>query len=223
MSCTATPCRVDDPSTAANSTDTTLMRLLSGGLLGAQGPDFERLAERFRAEMAPRDALETLQFDLILTALFLLRKVVAGLASAPLGDLAIGRSLGQSHRMLSQSLKEYRKLRERDLDGEGDEAGPDDGGMDIFPMDDFVAHGPLEPAADWRERITFPAGVVNENDPATWPVVRGTTIEVEHLMSLLSDSWPVAKILKIYDQLTIDDLRACMGCDAEGLAGPPPA
>lgn len=50
-------------------------------------------------------------------------------------------------------------------------------------------------------------------DPAVLlgkPVVRGTRISVEHIMSLLADGWSEADVLANHPQLTQTDIKACL-------------
>lgn len=197
-----------------------LRGLLAGGLLGSAEAEFGRLVERFRRELGPRDVEEILQFDLIVMAVTMLRRVLAAMATAALGDPALLRTQSQAYRMLRQSLRDFHKLREREIDPEDDEAPAT---IPIQAIDPALDAAPVAPLPEWRERITFPAESVNENDPATWPLVRDTGLEVEHIMSLLSDSWAPSKVLYVYTELTYDDLRACKACDEAGLAGPGPA
>jgi uncharacterized protein (DUF433 family) len=42
------------------------------------------------------------------------------------------------------------------------------------------------------------------------PVIRGTMITADHVISLVLDGWTWADIRRVYPQLTEADLRACM-------------
>ena len=43
------------------------------------------------------------------------------------------------------------------------------------------------------------------------PVVRGTRLAVEHVIDLLAQGWPEAKVLANYPGLTHEDIQACLG------------
>jgi len=63
---------------------------------------------------------------------------------------------------------------------------------------------------DWRERITIDAGVLVGK-----PIVKGTRISVEFVIDLLARGWTVEQILKEYDHLTPEDIRACLAYAGE--------
>jgi uncharacterized protein (DUF433 family) len=50
------------------------------------------------------------------------------------------------------------------------------------------------------------------------PVVRGTRVTVERVLSLLAQGLPMPELLKEYPQLTDQDVRACLAYGAS-LAG----
>jgi uncharacterized protein (DUF433 family) len=52
--------------------------------------------------------------------------------------------------------------------------------------------------------VTDPAVLVGK------PVVRGTRLGVDFLLSLMARGWPEAEILRNYPGLTRDDLLACL-------------
>jgi len=65
---------------------------------------------------------------------------------------------------------------------------------------------------DWRERIVVdPAVLVGK------PVVKGTRIAVEFVIDLLGRGWTTEEILKEYDHLTAQDIRACLAHASETL------
>jgi uncharacterized protein (DUF433 family) len=65
---------------------------------------------------------------------------------------------------------------------------------------------------NWKERIT-----VNPKILVGKPVVRGTRIAVEFVIDLLGRGWTTEQILKEYDHLTADDIRACLAYASEVL------
>jgi uncharacterized protein (DUF433 family) len=58
---------------------------------------------------------------------------------------------------------------------------------------------------DWRERITLDPEVLLGK-----PVVKGTRLAVEFIISLLAQGWSEAEILTNYPGLTRDDILACL-------------
>lgn len=96
--------------------DAGFLPMLSGGLLGAAEAEFVRLAQQFRRELAPRDMLEALQIDLSIVALTLLRRAVAALAAPDADPVAATRDHARAHKMLTASLREFGRLRKRNLD-----------------------------------------------------------------------------------------------------------
>jgi uncharacterized protein (DUF433 family) len=65
---------------------------------------------------------------------------------------------------------------------------------------------------DWRERI-----VVDSKVLVGKPVIKGTRIPVEFVVDLLARGWTTEQILKEYDHLTLEDIRACLGYASEML------
>lgn len=68
----------------------------------------------------------------------------------------------------------------------------------------FDPRGP-HPPLDWRERITLDPAVLTGK-----PVIRGTRISVELVVGLLAQGWSTEQVLRQYDHLTSDDIRACL-------------
>lgn len=65
---------------------------------------------------------------------------------------------------------------------------------------------------NWPDRITIdPAILVGK------PVVRGTRLAVEFIVSLLAQGWSENDLVQNYPGLTGDDIRACLAYAAERL------
>ena len=62
----------------------------------------------------------------------------------------------------------------------------------------------------WRDRLVFDPEVSTRS-----PVVKGTWITVNHVVSLIVDGWAWADILKTHPELTEDDIRACVAYTVE--------
>ena len=62
----------------------------------------------------------------------------------------------------------------------------------------------------WRNRLVFDPEVSERS-----PVVQGTWITVNHVVSLIVDGWAWADILKTHPELTEGDIRACVAYTVE--------
>jgi uncharacterized protein (DUF433 family) len=49
------------------------------------------------------------------------------------------------------------------------------------------------------------------------PIIKGTRIAVEFVVDLLARGWTLEEILKEYDHLTREDIRACLAYASELL------
>lgn len=58
---------------------------------------------------------------------------------------------------------------------------------------------------DWKEHITLDPEVLLGK-----PVLKGTRLAVEFIISLLAQGWSEAEILKNYPGLTREDILACL-------------
>ena len=58
---------------------------------------------------------------------------------------------------------------------------------------------------NWQDRITVdPTVLVGK------PVIRGTRIAVEFVITLLSQGWPESEVLRNYPGFTHEDILACL-------------
>lgn len=65
---------------------------------------------------------------------------------------------------------------------------------------------------DWRERI-----VVDPKVLAGKPVIKGTRLSVEFVLSLLAEGWTEQPLLANYPRLSDADIRACLAYATEAL------
>lgn len=65
---------------------------------------------------------------------------------------------------------------------------------------------------DWQEHILVDPRVLVGK-----PIIKGTRIAVEFVVDLLARGWTVEEILKEYDHLTREDIRACLAYASELL------
>ncbi|MFP4355205.1 MAG: DUF433 domain-containing protein [Phycisphaerae bacterium] len=64
----------------------------------------------------------------------------------------------------------------------------------------------------WKERITMDPEIL-----AGKPIVRGTRLAVDHVVSLLAEGWTAESLLAEYPQLSGQDVQACLAYAAEIL------
>jgi uncharacterized protein (DUF433 family) len=64
----------------------------------------------------------------------------------------------------------------------------------------------------WQERITIDPSLLLGK-----PVVKGTRISVEFVLDLLGRGWTQEQILLEYDQLSAEDVQACLAYASELL------
>ena len=65
---------------------------------------------------------------------------------------------------------------------------------------------------NWEDRIAVDPGVLVGK-----PVVKGTRISVEFVVDLLARGWTFDQILREYDHLSAEDIRACLAYAADML------
>ena len=66
---------------------------------------------------------------------------------------------------------------------------------------------------DWRSRI-----IADTNVLVGKPVIKGTRISVELVMDLLAGGYTPDQIRHQYDQLTLDDIHACLAYAREVIS-----
>jgi uncharacterized protein (DUF433 family) len=66
---------------------------------------------------------------------------------------------------------------------------------------------------DWRSRI-----VADTNVLVGKPVIKGTRISVELVMELLAGGYTPEQIRQQYDQLSVDDIHACLAYAREVIS-----
>ncbi len=65
---------------------------------------------------------------------------------------------------------------------------------------------------DWRKRIVFDPKILVGK-----PIIKGTRMSVEFVMDLLARGWTTEQVLKEYDHLKSEDIRACLAYASEML------
>jgi uncharacterized protein (DUF433 family) len=193
---------------------------------GETDDQFRQRAEALRAELAPETLMEAVVVRAFLDALQKLRQVARQTAEMPLSHLTL-RAEAQADHNFWRALREVQALLKRREDRARQEAEAEaspasqtrtrrKAAPDPEPEPEPEPEPVLDPApVDWRERVVL--------DPARsidWPVVRGTNVTAEQVWMMLLDGWPVSKILRYFPDITLDDVRACRDCAAEGMIGP---
>jgi uncharacterized protein (DUF433 family) len=64
----------------------------------------------------------------------------------------------------------------------------------------------------WQDRIVLDPKVLTGK-----PTIKGTRIAVEFVVDLLARGWSADDILREYDHLTADDIKACLAYASEVL------
>jgi len=70
----------------------------------------------------------------------------------------------------------------------------------------------LDPAMNWRDRIVIDSTVL-----AGKPVIRGTRLAVDLILSLLGQGWSESDLLRNYPGLAHEDVPACLQYASEVL------
>jgi uncharacterized protein (DUF433 family) len=79
-------------------------------------------------------------------------------------------------------------------------------------------NGPRQPVIrkdrpmNWEDRITIDPKVLVGK-----PIIKGTRIAVEFIVELLARGWSVEQILREYDHLAAEDIRACLAYASDTL------
>ena len=162
----------------------------------------ESLADALRAELAPSGILQGFLVDQMARGMARLK--AADAREVP-DDPAWLRSQAQAERTFYRALNGFGRLARA---GEkAREAAPVPAAA--------VAPRPAHAPGDWRARVDRgPSGNLR------WPVLTGTGVEVDAVMSHLEDGWTEAEVLARYPILDAADIVDCRACDAAGGAGP---
>lgn len=202
------------------------------GVTGALGTGIESFAESLRRELAPIGVLEGFFVDrMILSAQRLHQAALVEPTSAAearswdLCEAKAERTLARSYSSLKKLQADRHPRRGRTIppyparlapdvatDSSGHEKNSDwpvAGQPDAPPS-------PTDPEAGdrWQDRLVF-----DHNISDTSPVVQGTWVTVNHIVSLVVDGWAWADILRSHPELTKADIRACLAYTIEEEGG----
>lgn len=170
-----------------------------------EAPSFHVFSRQIRAELGEAGLLERVLLDRIAASAWRLSRF-GELCASP-GDRAESRAERSLHRSLEmlESLRCARAEfhvcpRPPVVAAERPRPAP------VERMRFVEEAGDADPLCDaWRERLAF--------DPKTSevsPVVKGTWVTVDHLISLIVDNWSWADILRSHPELCEDDIRSCL-------------
>jgi len=67
---------------------------------------------------------------------------------------------------------------------------------------------------DWKAHIGIDADVLGGK-----PVIRGTRLAVDFIVSLLAQGWSVEQVLESYPGVTREQVLACLASAADSLSG----
>ena len=198
------------------SSPSPLEKALDGGgwLCGGEA-EFLALVEEIRTRRDPADPIEGLMIDRLIQAAWRLRKVALA-EEAGACDEKLLRYEASAERSLFKSVQALEKRRDRRDAPQKPPAATarcraTDGDLGFAEDEDDGADA-------WRGRLIFDPGVSDES-----PVVRGTWITVNHVISLIVDGWTWPDILRSHPELNEDDLRACLSYHVhEESHGPQP-
>lgn len=179
-------------------------------------PNSTSTADALRAELAPSGILQRLVVDQIALGTDRLARAAALEDPADPANPAWLRYQAQAERTFYRALAEFRRL----VKAESRSKPTGKATAKVLevitpPAPPVVAPRPPRAPGDWRSRVDRgPAGDFR------WPVLTGTAIKVDDIISLLGEGWSEAELLSKYPELIADDMEVSRECEAEGAAGP---
>ena len=190
--------------------------------------EFLATVEAIRAELAPNGPIEGLLTDRLIRAAWQLRRV-AQVEAAGAFDEAILRYEALAERSLYRSMRALERCRAR-RNATGGRVKPPAAGPDRGEAEDPPAADRPEPACltatppedveddqvDWFGRLSFDPNISEDS-----PVVRGTWVTVNHVISLIVDGWTWTDILRSHPELNEEDIRACLSYHVQEERGDP--
>lgn len=155
----------------------------------SQSLTFTELSGLLHAELAPHGLIEEILVDRIIAAFWVLAS--EGDDHDPWSEPAM-----QAEESLCMTLSTLKSLR------------PD---VAVFAStDDSPSKLDDEWGDAWRDRLIMDPDISAES-----PVVRGTWITVDQVISRIVDGWTWDDLLRAHPELTKDDIRACLAFTVE--------
>lgn len=156
-----------------------------------------------------------------------LEELLAGriaLAAARLGTATASRDEQRAERSLLRLLSAFDRVKSFRGWGRVEDRASTSLREEDFPLDEPTEFPPVGDTTDldaaldasrlWRDRLTL-----DTNVSATSPVVRGTWVTVNHVVTLVVDGWSWSDILRDHPELAEADIRACLtyAVEEEGM------
>ena len=177
-------------------------------------PTGETLRDQLRRELAPSGLLQAVLVEQIARGIDRLNRAAALENHDDPANSAWLRYQAQAERTFYRALAEFRRLAKAGL------VVPKKVEAQAVAVPTPPAPAALAPSSpyvpgEWRSRVDRgPSGDLR------WPVITGTPVKVDDVMSLLGEGWSEAELLARYPVIGPGDLAACRDCDARGGAGP---
>lgn len=158
----------------------------------AESPTFVEFSRQIRSELRQSGLLEQTLFDRITAAAWRLSRLDPDALPFSREEVRAERSLQRALEML-ESLRAVLPV------------NPPRSTPPSTPPSPVRQTEEESPADSWRDRLTFDPKTSDDS-----PVVKGTWITVDHVISLIVDNWSWADILRSHPELTEDDIRSCL-------------
>ncbi|MGE3821289.1 MAG: DUF433 domain-containing protein [Isosphaeraceae bacterium] len=197
---------------------------------------FETFAERLRKTLAPASVMEELLADRVVLAAWRLQErsqaeVLAMVGLEPSASASLRRQARRAERDFESAFKLLTLTRDQRACRWGTRESIASARPAASPCEpSSVCDGPelsnewtplrerrreVEPSSDEPEGTEEPAGwedrlTVDPNVSQVSPVVRGTWVTAEQVVSLIVDGWTWSDVLRTHPELTEDDIRACL-------------
>lgn len=168
----------------------------------AETPSYHEFSRRIRVELGESSLLEQVLLDRIVASTW---RLAQGDELPASGSSAAKRAESRAERSLHRSLEMLESLRAARADfpvhpkpRRSERVEP------VSRPDPDDSHA--EPLCEsWRDRLTF-----EPRTSANSPIVKGTWVTVDHVISLIVDNWSWSDILRTHPELIEDDIRACL-------------
>jgi uncharacterized protein (DUF433 family) len=156
-------------------------------------PAFDLFARSCRDELRPSGTIEEILVSRAIASAWRLRPEIAGEGDGARPEIV------RAERSLVRGLIGLTRLRDSNLAVDRDRP--------TFTVPDPES---MPDPALWRERLTMDPGVSPDS-----PVVRGTWVTVDQVISRIVDGWSWGDVLRAHPELCSDDIRACLAFTVE--------
>ncbi len=199
-------------------------------ILGGSDLEFKQVLDAIRRELSPQGLIEALMVDQFLVAVTRLRRAIQQRSETVSDDIA------EAERTIAWSLGELDKHRQRDSVrwGTASKASSKVESIEsLTPLsadDQYVGKAPESQSSGQNpESFKKAPPTIKSDDDRSWctrlcidenvsdeiPVIKGTWVTTNQVVSLLVDGWSWDDILRHYPELTELDIRACLNYSVE--------